>query len=75
MLVELNDIFSSKTLSLTKSISTVYPNSANFLNTDAVDEFCRHIGTDSSALKNEFLVIKPMLESKSSIMLFNFLMN
>ncbi|CAF3046475.1 unnamed protein product [Rotaria socialis] len=64
MFVELNDRFSSKTLSLMKSISTVYPNSINFLNIDAIDEFCFHIGGDSSALKNEFLVIKPMLQSK-----------
>ncbi|CAF2855335.1 unnamed protein product [Rotaria sp. Silwood2] len=64
MLVELNDRFSLKTLSLMKSISTVYPNSTNFLNIDAIDEFCFHIGGDSRALKNEFLVIKPMLESK-----------
>lgn len=64
ILVELNDRFSSKTLSLMKSISTVYPESANFLNIDAVDEFCFHVGVDSNALKNEFLVIKPMLESK-----------
>ncbi|CAF3965624.1 unnamed protein product [Rotaria magnacalcarata] len=54
MLVELNDRFSSKTLSLMKSISTVYPSSTSFLNTDAIDEFCCHIGGDSSALKNEF---------------------
>ncbi|CAM4971091.1 unnamed protein product [Rotaria socialis] len=47
-----------------KRISTVYPNSTNFLNIDAIDEFCFHIGGDSSALKNEFLVIKPMLQSK-----------
>ncbi|CAF4096061.1 unnamed protein product, partial [Rotaria magnacalcarata] len=58
MLVELNDRFSSKTLSLMKSISTVYPSSTSFLNTDAIDEFCCHIGGDSSALKNEFFVIK-----------------
>ena len=64
MLAELNERFSSKNLSLMKSISTVYPSSPNFLNTDAVDEFCRHIGGDSSALKNEFPVIKSMLESK-----------
>ncbi|CAM4956510.1 unnamed protein product, partial [Rotaria socialis] len=38
MLVELNDRFSSKTLSLMKSISAVYPNSTNFLNIDAIDE-------------------------------------
>ena len=65
-MVELNDRFSSKTLSLTKSISTVYPESANFLNSEAIDEFCSHIGGDSNALKNEFLVIKPMLESKKT---------
>ncbi|CAF3409543.1 unnamed protein product [Rotaria socialis] len=30
-----------------------------------IDEFCYHIGGNSSALKNEFLVIKPMLQSKT----------
>ena len=49
-----------------KSISTVYPESANFLNSDAIDEFCSQISGDSNALKNEFLVIKPMLESKKT---------
>ena len=57
-----------------KSISTVYPESANFLNSNAIDEFYSHIGGDSNALINEFLVIKPMLESKKTkdvIQLFN----
>ncbi|CAF5156169.1 unnamed protein product [Rotaria sp. Silwood1] len=57
-----------------KSISTVYPESANFLNIDEIDDFCCHIGGDKSSLKNEFLVIKPMLESKkvnNVIQLFN----
>ncbi len=65
MLVELNDRFSTKTLSLMKSISTVYPESKNFLNIDDVDEFSRHIDVDSRALKNEFIVIKSMLMSKT----------
>jgi hypothetical protein len=64
MLVELNDRFSSKTLSMLKSISTVYPESENFLNIDYIDEFCAHIGADSNALKNELIVIKPMVQSK-----------
>lgn len=74
MLLELNDRFSSKTLSLMKSISTVYPESANFLNIDEINDFCCHIGGDTSALKNEFLVIKPMLQSKkidNIVQLFN----
>jgi len=65
MLVELNDRFSSKTLSLMKSISTVYPESKNFLNIDDIGDFSCHIDADSSALKNEFIVIKPMLQSKT----------
>ena len=65
MLVELNNRFSAKTLSLMKSISTVYPESENFLNADQVDEFCRHVNVDSSALKNEFNVIKSMIKSKT----------
>ncbi len=47
-----------------KIISTVYPESKNFLNINDIDEFSRHIDTDSSALKNEFIIIKPMLQSK-----------
>ena len=65
ILVELNDRFSSKTLSLMKSVSCVYPESANFLNVDAVNEFADHIGADKNALKNEFRVLKPMIESKN----------
>jgi hypothetical protein len=65
MLVELNDRFSVKTLSLMKSISTVYPESGNFLSIDQVDEFCRYVTVDSSTLKNEFNVIKSMIESKT----------
>jgi hypothetical protein len=65
MLVELNDRFLVKTLSLIKSISTVYPESENFLSIDQVDEFCRYVTVDSSTLKNEFNVIKSMIESKT----------
>jgi len=39
MLVELHDRFSSKTLSLIKSISTVYLESKNFLNVDDVEHW------------------------------------
>lgn len=49
MLVELNDRFSSKTLSLMKSIYTVYPESKNFLNIDDIEEFSHHIDADSNA--------------------------
>ncbi len=48
-----------------KSISTVYPESKNFLNIDDIDEFSSHIDPDSSALKIEFIVIKSMLQSKT----------
>jgi hypothetical protein len=65
MLVELNDRFSSKTLSMMKSISTVHSESKNFLNINDIDEFSRHIDADSNALKIEFIVIKPMLQSKA----------
>ena len=64
MLLALNDRFSFKTLSLMKIISTVYPESANFLNIDEINDFCCHIDGDTNALRNEFLVIKPMLGSK-----------
>ena len=65
ILVESNNRFSSKTLSLMKSISTVYPESKNFLNIDGIDEFSHRIDTDSNTLKNEFIVMKSMLQSKT----------
>ncbi|CAF3808597.1 unnamed protein product, partial [Rotaria sp. Silwood1] len=65
MLVILNDRFSLKTLSFMNSIATVYPESKNFLSINDVDEFSRHIDVDSNALKNEFIVIKTMLMSKT----------
>ncbi len=73
MLVELNNRFSSKTLSMMKSMSTVYPESENFLDPDDIHEFSRHIDVDSSALKNEFIVIKPMLESRTINNIIEFL--
>lgn len=73
ILVELNDRFSCKTLSLLKSISTVYPESENFLDAEAVDDFCRHIDIHPNLVKNEFVVIKPMLQSKTIINVIDFL--
>ena len=55
MLVELNDRFSSKTLSAMKSISTVYAESENFLNLDDIDEFSKHIDTVQSTLTNRLI--------------------
>ena len=57
-----------------KSISTVYPESENFLNGEAVKDFSRHIGgVDSNALKNEFIVIKFMIRSKTITDVIQFL--
>jgi hypothetical protein len=64
MLVELNERFSLKTLSLMKSISIVYPESENFLNINHIDDFSYHIDIDPNTVKNEFDVIKSMLKSK-----------
>ncbi|CAF4154606.1 unnamed protein product [Rotaria sordida] len=72
MLVELNDKVSSKPLSLMKSISTIYPDSENFLNIDDIDAFSEHIGGNLTVLKNEFAVIKSMLESKTVKDVFEF---
>ena len=55
--MELNGRFPSKTLSLMRSISTVYPESENFLDTEAIRDFSRHIDVDSSAWMNEFIVM------------------
>ena len=57
MLVEINDRFSSKTLSMMKSISTVYPESKNFLNIDDIQLFCDQVDGDLNAIKNKYMVI------------------
>ncbi|CAF1329996.1 unnamed protein product [Rotaria sordida] len=73
ILIELRDRFSAKTLSLLKSLSTVYPDSENFLNIGDVKMFCDHIDGDLQAIKNEFQVIKPMIKSKSVTNIIEFL--
>lgn len=73
ILVELNDRLSCKTLSLLKSISTVYPESEHFLNSEAVDGFCCLIDTDPNLMKNEFTAIKPMLQSRAIADVIDFL--
>jgi len=42
-LIELKDRFSEKTSSLLKTLSTIYPESENFLNIDDIELFCDHI--------------------------------
>jgi len=64
-LIELKDRFSEKTLSLLKRLSTVYPESEKFLNIDDIELFCDHIDGDLNAIKNEFMVIKLVIKSKS----------
>ena len=73
ILVELNDRFSSTTLSMIKSMSAVYPESENFLNVDVIDEFALHIDADRSNLKNEFQVLKSMFNSENTSSIFEFL--
>lgn len=70
MLIELHDRFSSKTLSLMKSIATVYPESIDFLNVNAIDEFADHIGAERSALKNEYQVLSSMFAAKKLANIF-----
>ena len=54
-----------KTFTLLESISTVYSESEHFLYADAVDDFCDHIGIDPAPVMSEFIVIEPMLSSKT----------
>jgi hypothetical protein len=58
---------------LLKSISTVYPESERFLNAEAVDDVCRHININPNLVKNEFIVIRPMLQSKTITNVIDFL--
>ena len=53
-----------------KSVSTVYPESANFLTVDVVNEFADHIRAEKIALKNEFRVLESMLEPKNMTTIF-----
>lgn len=64
ILIELKDRFSSKTLFLLKSLSTFYPESENFLNVNDIQLFSDHIDGDLNVIKNEFMVIKPMIKNK-----------
>jgi uncharacterized protein YidB (DUF937 family) len=45
-----------------KSISTVHLESESSLDTQAIENISRQIGVDASALKNELIVNKPMLQ-------------
>ena len=47
-----------------KRIFPVYPESDNFLDSEAIEYFSRHSSVDPSALTNEYIVIKSMPHSK-----------
>lgn len=64
ILIELKDCFSSKTLSLLRSLSKVYPESENILNTDDIQLFCDHLDADLHAIQNEYMLIEQIVENK-----------
>lgn len=70
IMVELNDTFLSKTLSMMTSISNVYSESENFLNVDGDDEFVLHIEAEWSTFKNKFVILKSMFDSKNTKNIF-----
>lgn len=53
-----------------KSIATVYPESIDFLNVNAIDEFADHIGAERFALKNEYQVLSSMFAEKKLANIF-----
>ena len=64
-LVELRDRFSSRNLQILSGISSLSPDSDSFLCCDSIKPIVDHLNYNFSALRNELLVIKPMLQGKS----------
>ncbi|CAF4928516.1 unnamed protein product, partial [Rotaria sp. Silwood1] len=60
ILIELNDRFSNSNLNLLTSLSSLYPESENFLEFHSLREFADHLNCDRNLLENELNVIKPM---------------
>jgi len=65
ILVELNDRFSPKNLRLLVGISSLSPDSDNFLDFDSLKPCANHFTFDWDVLFNELAVVKPMLQNKS----------
>ncbi|CAF4564601.1 unnamed protein product [Rotaria sp. Silwood2] len=64
ILVELRDRFSSRNLQILSGISSLCPESDNFLHFDTLKPFANHLNVDLDALSNELMVVKPMLQNK-----------
>ncbi|CAF5141682.1 unnamed protein product [Rotaria sp. Silwood1] len=62
ILIELNDRFSNSNLNLLTSLSSLYPESENFLEFHSLREFADHLNCDRNLLENELNVIKPMVK-------------
>ena len=58
-----------------KGISTVYLESENVLDTEAIEDFSRHIDVDPSARNIEFTVIKYVSQSQKISNAIQFAMN
>ena len=67
ILTEIKDRFLDKTLSLLEGVSVVYLDNENFLNIDGTKMFCEHTAGDANAIKNEFMLIKPMLKNQINL--------
>ncbi|CAF3494549.1 unnamed protein product, partial [Rotaria sp. Silwood2] len=61
---ELRDRFSSRNLQILSGISSLCPESDNFLHFDTLKPFANHLNVDLDALSNELMVVKPMLQNK-----------
>ncbi len=64
VLIELNHRFSSETIEILVSVSSLCPNNENFLNFEKLKPFALHLDIDVALLQNELNVLRPMMKKK-----------
>ena len=64
ILIELNHRFSSDTINVLVSLSSLCPNNENFLEFEKLKPFAEHLNVNLNELKNELKVLQAMLQKK-----------
>ncbi|CAF1035837.1 unnamed protein product [Adineta ricciae] len=62
ILIEMNDRFSNSNLEIIRGISSLSPDSSQFLEIEELTHLCNMLQCDGQLLKNEIQVLKPMLK-------------
>ncbi|CAF1448894.1 unnamed protein product [Rotaria sordida] len=65
VLIELNHRFSSETMELLSSISSLCPKNEKFLDFEILKPFALHLDINSDELQNELNVLRPFLKNKN----------